>query len=852
MSNENIYPNITFDSPYGVTKPSLLIKESDKIPYHLNSSGGYEDFSKPDKNGKSANEIALYSGPKWNEVIPTNINQKYHNKYYYIPMYFSDHNDFVNSDVCGNSRYAISHWYSFKLRPDGKIDYPNGDKGCNPVLQYSSTILCNSPVGAKEKKNKWYCNNVYNKNYGYIITNSFHEKNVSNLSLEGYAILYELCNGKDEFRISQLKCTNPAMKGCLENMNSNFYIIGRVPALRSEFINLHLDNYKNTESKELAEKLSSIMNYVICKSIKNNKVVIGLNSMRDNWDLLNIHNDILWCFKNNKFNNLSFTNVSSNSNSNKFDFAHYSKYAKAVLTSVKSEAERFALTAIPKQIYYNQLKDINKSVSELILFNLDDGKGYRNSNLLEILNSYQDLTYYSKLTDKNNNISSVTKSYVEKYPITSRYSKYTIKKNSIIETTIPKQKIEIKNLTIPKSSNVYPNFLEIIMKNNSSRFIEMFYNFIKQTNQYSCTHKYLSNINNDKSIFNVNGIQNLDHGYIYSCKMHSLLQFNKVCNLLIKKDFKNAKIELMKIFGNEKNKICYDYIINSGFGINLLDYISNYYFENKKDGIAEFLSNIEKDYRFFPDDSSLTNYNITKIEGNSIYEILYRLKSDSSLKNFRFYESLSKNQLTNNYDKLPETSSIKYYESFINQITDDNLENFTLANRYICEKSATNQIITKNIKIRYPICIKNSKTNEFNIKTDYYLNGMRAEINRNPCYVQSYKDKKYNDSDLPKQKISQAAMVRFYYYWYMINKQKVVQNLENYFDSINLSNDYFSANFYVDRTGLQIPDKDKFILNGDPFTTKNQKVYVVRQRIKSLGNVPTNVNRSLLYSEIDD
>lgn len=855
MSTENIYPDIPFQTPYGTNKPSLLIKESDKIPYHLNSSGGYETFDKPDKNGKPANEIAVYAAVKYKEATPLEIQQKYKNKYYYIPMNFSDYGKAVENDLIGNSRYALSHWFSFQLRSDGSIAYPNGDGACDPVLQYSKNPSCSSgPVNQAENQGKWFCNNVYDKRYGYIITNSFHEKNVSNLSLEGYAILYELCNAKNEFRIKQLKCTNPAMKGCLENMNTNFFIIGRVPALRSEFINMHLDNYKSTESKSVSDNLSSIMNYAICKNIQNQKLPMGPNTKANKWSLIDIHNDIMWCMENKKFDNVSFTNLSNNNTSSNYDFAHYARYAKAALTAVQTENDRFAFTAIPKEIYYNKLNDINKSTSELILLDLNDGKGFRNvTSLKEILESIYELSKYSLVIDEKNSVSSISKLYIQEFPRVSRPS-YNILKNAIQERTIPKQKIQINNLTIPKSADIYPNFLEIIMKNNSSKAIEIFYKFIKQTNQYECTNSFLSNINltGVKNSYNLNGIQNLDKDYIYSCKSYSLLQFNKVCNLLIKKDFKNAKIEFMKIFGNEKNKICYDYIINSGFGFNLLEYIVENYFKVKTQyNPGNFISAINKNYRFFPDEDSLTNLNKTSIDGNSNFQILYKLISDSKFIDYRIYEKLSSSELTNTTDKLPEISSIKYYESFINKIANDNISNFTIAKRYNCVNSINNKRINKKINFKYPICIKNSKTNEFNIYTDYYLNGMRTEIYRNLCYVNHSKDKKFNESDLPEKRISQAAMVRFYYYWYKINRDKLIENLNNFLNSLNLSNDYFSINFSISPLLNPTIPKDKFILNGDPFTTKSQKVEVVRQRIRSFGNVPTNINRSILYSLVE-
>ena len=299
----------------------------------------------------------------------------------------------------------------------------------------------------------------------------------------------------------------------------------------------------------------------------------------------------------------------------------------------------------------------------------------------------------------------------------------------------------------------------------------------------------------------------------------------------------------MKIFGT--NKTCYDYVINSGLGFNVINEILG------SEKLESYLSKIDKDTRFFPNDSSVNVITETSISGNKLdLEVLRRLKIDKSLVNNSIFEELTKDELNSFSVNREKISTIPYYSKYIKKTVEKNIEDFELAGRYTCHQTESNQSIEKELNICYPIYLKNSKTNEFEVYTDYYLNGMRAKINRNPCNATGLvKDSKsYNESNLEKTDIYQAAMIRFYYYWYKINQKQVKDNLSKSLNSFHVDNKYFTMNIYLEDPKLEIQDQ-KYILKNDPFTEPNQPVYVVRQRMKKYGDMTTKVSRSLLTAQ---
>lgn len=839
MSDENIYSNIKFITPYSeLRKPDFLIKESNKLPYNY-KDGKYQLLD------TKQDSINLYAAIKYDKQIPEKLNDENKNKYYYIPYPIQGIGndikkmslDTEQSDVYLNGTTGIGRGFQFIIFDSTDYIYfptPTLDV-CNkaPKMDPYSDSCDHQDKYLKNKKiySEYMCNNICKKNNGKLITDTFKEREISKLSIQAYGILYELCNGEDEFRISNFSGSNPAIKGCLANLNKNFYIIGSVPAIRSEFINMNLKNYQETESKDLAHKLNGIMNYKICKKIKDYGSIFGENDLKSK-SLVYIHDLV---------NKWLSSNINFSFDSDKM--IKYSEYAKLALTSVNNEDSRFSLIGIPKSIYYDSIPDINKSPEQIITFDLNDGKGFRSMKIEDLLKSYSDLEYYSNLINEKNSIDSTSKSFVEKFELKLR-NEVKLSKVSIESKSFDSPDINISNLIIPKSDSVKPNFMEIIMKNNNSKFINNLFKFTQQTKTYDCNYELFSNINNSKSKININGIYNEDPETLDNHKLFVLDQFNKICHLLMNGNRSEAKIELMKIFG--KNKTCYDYVINSGLGFNIINGILG------SEKLESYLSKIDKDTRFFPNDSSVNVITETSISGNKLdLEIIRRLKIDKSLVNNSIYEELSKDELNSFSVNRDLISTIPYYSNYIKKTVEKHLEDFELAGRYTCRQTVTDKSIEKELNICYPICIKNSKTNEFEVYTDYYLNGMRAKINRNPCNVTGFVTKShrsYNESHLDKTDIYQAAMVRFYYYWYKINEKQVNDNLSKSLNSFHVDNKYFTMNIYLEDPKLEIKDQ-KYILKNDPFTEPNQPVYVVRQRLRKYGDMSTNVARSLLTAE---
>lgn len=838
MSDENIYSNIKFITPYSdLKKPDFLIKESNKISYNYRD-GKYQIL---DTNQDSIN---LYAAIKYDQQIPENLNNENKNKYYYIPYPIQGignditkvSSDMEKSDVYMNGNNGIGNGFRFAISDlIDYIDFPYPSlKDCKKAPKmdpYSDSCDHQDKYLKKSNYSEYKCNNICKKNNGKLITDAFYKKDISQLTDQAYGILYELCNGEDKFRISNFSGSNPAIKGCLVNSNKNFYIIGSVPAFRSEFINMDLKNYQETESKYLSTKLNGIMNYKICKKIKDYGSIFGEKDLKSK-SLVYIHNLV---------NNWMSSNTSFSYDSGEMN--KYSEYAKLALTSVNDENSRFSLIGIPKYIYYDSIPNINKSSDQIITFDLNDGKGFRSMKIEDLLKSYSDLDYYSNLVNEKNSIDSTSKSFVEKFELKLR-NEVKLPKISIETKTFDNPDINISNLTIPKSDSVKPNFMEIIMKNNNSKFINNLFKFTQQTKTYECNYELFSNINNNKSDININGIYNENPETLDNHKLFVLDQFNKICHLLINGNKSEAKIELMKIFGT--NKTCYDYVINSGLGFNIINEILG------SEKLESYLSKINKDTRFFPNDSSVNVVTETSISGNKLnLEILRRLKIDKSLVNNSIYEELTKDELNSFSVNREKISSIPYYSNYIKKTIEKNLEDFELAGRYTCQQTTTNQSIEKELNICYPIYLKNSKTNEFEVYTDYYLNGMRAKINRNPCNVTGFVTKShrsYNESHIDKTDIYQAAMIRFYYYWYKINEKQVNDNLSKALNSFYVDNKYFTMNIYLEDPKLEIKDQ-KYILKNDPFTEPNQPVYVVRQRLKKYGDMSTNVARSLLTAQ---
>lgn len=837
MSEENIYSNIRYINPYpDLKKPEYLIKESNKLPYNY-KDGKYQLLD------TKQDSINLYATIRYDQEIPKKLNEANKNKYYYIPYPIQGFgndikkmsSDIDQSDVYMNGVYGIGHGFQFVIYDSVDLIYfpTPGVKDCRTYSKLESSSNCEKIDDYIKKKTKIYssyaCNNICQKKYGGLITKAFEEKEISKLPDQAFGILYELCNGEDNFRISNFSGSNPAIKGCLVNLNKNFYIIGSVPAFRSEFINMKLGNYEDTESKDLSHKLKGIMNYKICKKIKDQGSIFGNKDIKSK-SLYEIHDLVQEWLS-------SHTSFSFDSN----EMKKYSEYAKLALTAVNDEDSRYSLIGIPKSIYYDSIPNINKYPDQLITFDLNDGKGFRSMKIEDLLKSYSDLDYYSNLVNEKNSIDSASKSLVEDFELKLR-NEVKLPKVSVelVETkTFNTPDIKISDLTIPKSNSVKPNFMEIIMKNNTSKFINSLYKFTQQTKSYECEYEIFSNINNSKSNININGIYNESPENLDNHKLFVLDQFNKVCHLLMNGNKSEAKTELMKIFG--KNKTCYDYVINSGLGFNVINGILG------TEKLDLYLSKIDKDTRFFPNDSSVNVITETSIPGNkSNLEILRRLKTDKLLENNSIYEELTKDELNSFSVNRDLISTIPYYSNYIKKTVEKNLEDFELAGRYTCQQTVTDKSIEKELNICYPINIKNSKTNEFEVYTDYYLNGMRAKINRNPCNVTgTIEDKFYNENNLKKTDIYQAAMVRFYYYWYKINEKRVNDNLSKALDSFHVDNKYFTMNVYLEDPKLEIKDQ-KYILKNDPFTEPNQPVYVVRQRLKKYGEMSTKVARSLL------
>lgn len=837
MSEENIYSNIKFITPYSdLKKPDFLIKESNKISYNYRD-GKYQLLD------TKQDSINLYAAIKYDKDIPKKLNDENKNKYYYIPYPIQGigsnptpfSSDLEQSDVYMNGINGIGNGFRFVIQDTTDLIYfpTPGLKECKSAPKMDPyTQDCSNQDEYLNKKtySEYMCNNICKKNNGKLIADAFKEIEISKLSNQAYGILYELCNGEDKFRISNFSGSNPAIKGCLTNSNKNFYIIGSVPAFRSEFINMNLKNYQETESKDLSNKLNGIMNYKICKKIKDHGSIFGEKDLKSK-SLVYIHELV------NKWLSL---NINFSFDSDKM--IKYSEYAKLALTSVNDEDSRFSLIGIPKSIYYDSIPDINKSPDQIITFDLNDGKGFRSMKIEDLLKSYSDLDYYSNLVNEKNSIDSASKSFVEKFELKLR-DEVKLPKISIEPKTFDSPDINISNLTIPKSDSVKPNFMEIIMKNNNSKFINNLFKFTQQTKTYECNYELFSNINNSKSKININGIYNEDPETLDNHKLFVLDQFNKICHLLINGNRSEAKIELMKIFGT--NKTCYDYVINSGLGFNVINEILG------SEKLESYLSKIDKDTRFFPNDSSVNVITETSISGNKLdLEVLRRLKIDKSLVNNSIFEELTKDELNSFSVNREKISTIPYYSKYIKKTVEKNLEDFELAGRYTCQQTESNQSIEKELNICYPIYLKNSKTNEFEVYTDYYLNGMRAKINRNPCNVTGLvKDSKsYNESNLEKTDIYQAAMIRFYYYWYKINQKQVKDNLSKSLNSFHVDNKYFTMNIYLEDPKLEIKDQ-KYILKNDPFTEPNQPVYVVRQRMKKYGDMTTKVSRSLLTAQ---
>lgn len=837
MSEENIYSNIKFITPYSdLKKPDFLIKESNKISYNYRD-GKYQLLD------TKQDSINLYAAIKYDKDIPKKLNDENKNKYYYIPYPIQGigsnptpfSSDLDQSDVYMNGINGIGNGFKFVIQDTTDLIYfpTPGLKECKSAPKMDPYIqdCSNQDEYLNNKKySEYMCNNICKKNNGKLIADAFKEIEISKLSNQAYGILYELCNGEDKFRISNFSGSNPAIKGCLTNSNKNFYIIGSVPAFRSEFINMNLKNYQETESKDLSNKLNGIMNYKICKKIKDHGSIFGEKDLKSK-SLVYIHDLV---------NKWLSSNINFSFDSDKM--IKYSEYAKLALTSVNDEDSRFSLIGIPKSIYYDSIPDINKSPDQIITFDLNDGKGFRSMKIEDLLKSYSDLDYYSNLVHETNSIDSASKSFVEKFELKLR-DEVKLPKISIEPKTFDHPDINISNLTIPKSDSVKPNFMEIIMKNNNSKFINNLFKFTQQTKTYECNYELFSNINNSKSKININGIYNEDPETLDNHKLFVLDQFNKICHLLMNGNRSEAKIELMKIFGT--NKTCYDYVINSGLGFNVINEILG------SEKLESYLSKIDKDTRFFPNDSSVNVITETSISGNKLdLEVLRRLKIDKSLVNNSIFEELTKDELNSFSVNREKISTIPYYSKYIKKTVEKNLEDFELAGRYTCQQTESNQSIEKELNICYPIYLKNSKTNEFEVYTDYYLNGMRAKINRNPCNVTGLvKDSKsYNESNLEKTDIYQAAMIRFYYYWYKINQKQVKDNLSKSLNSFHVDNKYFTMNIYLEDPKLEIKDQ-KYILKNDPFTEPNQPVYVVRQRMKKYGDMTTKVSRSLLTAQ---
>ena len=79
MSEENIYSNIKFITPYSdLKKPDFLIKESNKISYNYRD-GKYQLLD------TKQDSINLYAAIKYDKDIPKKLNDENKNKYYYIP-----------------------------------------------------------------------------------------------------------------------------------------------------------------------------------------------------------------------------------------------------------------------------------------------------------------------------------------------------------------------------------------------------------------------------------------------------------------------------------------------------------------------------------------------------------------------------------------------------------------------------------------------------------------------------------------------------------------------------------------------------------------------------------------------
>lgn len=837
MSEENIYSNIKFITPYSdLKKPEFLIKESNKISYNYRD-GKYQLLD------TKQDSINLYAAIKYDKQIPEKLNNENKNKYYYIPYPIQGignditklSSDLEQSDVYMNGFNGIGKGFRFMIQDSIDLFYfPTPSlKDCKSAPKmnpYSDSCDHQDKYLNKKMYSEYMCNNICKKNNGKLIADTFKEKEISKLSNQAYGILYELCNGEDKFRISNFSGSNPAIKGCLRNSNKNFYIIGSVPAFRSEFINMNLKNYQETESKDLYNKLNGIMNYKICKKIKDYGRIFGEKDLKSK-SLVYIHDLV---------NKWLSSNINFSFDSDKM--IKYSEYAKLALTSVNDEDSRFSLIGIPKSIYYDSIPDINKSPDQIITFDLNDGKGFRSMKIEDLLKSYSDLDYYSNLVHETNSIDSASKSFVEKFELKLR-NEVKLPKISIEAKTFDPPDINISNLTIPKSDSVKPNFMEIIMKNNNSKFINNLFKFTQQTKTYECNYELFSNINNSKSKININGIYNEDPETLDNHKLFVLDQFNKICHLLMNGNKSEAKIELMKIFGT--NKTCYDYVINSGLGFNVINEILG------SEKLESYLSKIDKDTRFFPNDSSVNVITETSISGNKLdLEVLRRLKIDKSLMNNSIFEELTKDELNSFSVNREKISTIPYYSKYIKKTVEKNLEDFELAGRYACQQSSSNQSIEKELNICYPIYLKNSKTNEFEVYTDYYLNGMRAKINRNPCNVTGLvkNSKSYNESNLEKTDIYQAAMIRFYYYWYKINQKQVNDNLSKALNSFHVDNKYFTMNIYLEDLKLEIKDQ-KYILKNDPFTEPNQPVYVTRQRMKKYGDMTTKVARSLLTAQ---